>query len=699
MKALYCFLLLMLTITRVFAQDTIVINDNSDFLNNSRADLFHLYSLNSEISFEDFISKKENLKARELKASIENLDFTTGIFFIDFVIVNPSNAPIETILETARPITNIVELRDVTSGKTYLSGDGIPFSQKNIYNSASMLPISVGANSSKRFILKLGSDGEIISLPMIFWSKSAFQEGSNKKQFLVGLFYGIFIFVIIIYLTFYYQLRDSLFLLYSLYVLFSGLLQFSLDGYLHQFIFTNGGYFTQHSVIVVAGLTVFFALMYAQKYLELKGRTKRITTGFALVVIVTIIISLIPGKLYEICYPLINGFSLLGVMYLLFVSVKLRRQEQKISNLFFIGLLTLMIGAVIFILGNFSVIDIPSLTQNSLKFGTLIEIICLSILMAGKYKTLQEEKEEAQKQLLIELSEKNKIVEEANIRLEEDVKARTAEIEEQRILLKEKNDDLVGSIKYAERIQKALLSDEDKFKRILPDSFIFFKPKDIVSGDFYWVEEVEPSDKWPNGLTVYATADCTGHGVPGAFVSIICNNLLKLGKTEESAQSPGTTLDFVNQEINHVLNSNYSGDQIRDGMDIALCAIDTKARKLYFAGAKNGVLIVRNSEIIELKGDRKAIGYSDTSEEEGFKTQEIELIEGDMLYTFSDGYVDQFGGPDQKKFMSKRLKEMCANMSKASVEEQREIVSRTFEEWRNGVEQIDDVLLIGVRIS
>ena len=699
MKTLIYLLLFVGAITNVIAQDTIVVHDNSDFLNRSSADMFHLYSFDNQVSFEHFISNKEGLESRELNASIENLDFTTGTFFIDFVVANPSEKPLELILETARPITNIVELFDVSSKNVALSGDGIPFSKKEIYNSSSMLPISVDPNSSKRYILKLGSDGEIISLPMILWTKSAFQQGSTTRQFLVGLFYGIFIFVIIIYLTFYYQLRDSLFLLYSLYVLFSGLLQFSLDGYLHQFIFTNGGYLTQHSIIVVAGLTVYFALMYAQRYLELKGRTKKITIGFALVVIATVVISLIPGKLYEICYPLINGFSLLGVMYLLIVAVRLRRQDQKVSNLFFIGLLTLMVGAVIFILGNFSVIDIPSLTQNSLKFGTLIEIICLSILMAGKYKTLQEEKEAAQKQLLVELSEKNRIVEEANIRLEEDVKARTAEIEQQRILLKEKNEDLVGSIKYAERIQKALLSDEEKFKRIIPESFIFFKPKDIVSGDFYWIEEIEPTERWQNGLIVYATADCTGHGVPGAFVSIICNNLLKIGKTEKSVQGPGDALDFVNQEINQVLNSNYSGDQIRDGMDIALCAIDPKARKLYFSGAKNGVVIIRDEEIIELKGDRKPIGYSDSTDDTGFSTQETDLKSGDMLFTFSDGYVDQFGGPEQKKFMSKRLKELCVSISKLPVEEQRDIVSNTFEKWKEGVEQIDDVLLIGVRIN
>lgn len=141
-------------------------------------------------------------------------------------------------------------------------------------------------------------------------------------------------------------------------------------------------------------------------------------------------------------------------------------------------------GAIIFILGNFSVIDIPILTQNSLKVGTLIEIICLSILMAGKYKRLQDEKDAVQKQLFIELEEKNKLTEETNIRLEAEVQARTEKIDQQRAQLKEKNDDLLDSIKYAKRIQQALLPPEKQIKKWLPNSFVFYEPKDIVSGDF-----------------------------------------------------------------------------------------------------------------------------------------------------------------------------------------------------------------------
>ncbi len=696
---LLLFILTSLLVQTSLAQDTLYLDPDHGLLNTSITQLFTLYESEEDIDINTFLSNPGKLEKRDLKSSVENLDFTTHTFFIDFVLVNRTNRIQQLVLETARPITNTVDLLDPNGQLIARSGDGVPFSQKNIQSNRSVLPITVEAGNTQRYILKLSSDGEIISLPIIFWEQPVFERQERMQQFFFGIFYGVFIFVIIIYFNFYVLLRDRLFLLYTIYVFCSGSLQFVLDGYGHQYLFRSGGYFTQHQVIIVAGLTVFFALLYAVRYLELNGRMRTITLSFAGLTMLTILLSLIPGKVYELCYPLINGFSFLGVLFLFIVAFRIRRHNPKISRLFLIGLFTLMAGAVIFILGNFSVIDIPALTQNSLKVGTLIEIICLSILMAGKYKTLQEEKEIAQRQLLLELEEKNRIVSETNIRLEEEVKARTKEIEQQRQLLKEKNDDIVASIKYAERIQKAVLSNEQKFKSILPESFVVYQPKDIVSGDFFWIERLSTTDDSPRGLIVYATADCTGHGVPGAFVSIICNNLLKIGKSRSDVNTPGEALDFANDEINRTLNSEYSNESIRDGMDIALCAIDPVNRILHFAGAKNSLYIVRNEELIEIKGDRQGIGYTEQETPQPFTTHTVSLQSGDMLYTFSDGYPDQFGGPDGKKFTTRRLKNLLLSIAKEPLNHQQSTLENSFDIWKDEAEQLDDVLLIGVRID
>lgn len=679
----------------MFAQDTILLS--KERLNHSITDNFSIYESKMPITLENFLTDKEKLPVKLLTNSVANLDFTTSTFFIDFVLISKSDQHL--ILQTAREITNGVVLYNITDSTNVRSGDAIPFDQKTIYSNKSLLPIHIKANTPTRFVLKLTSDGEIISLPMTFWEQKAFQKVEKSGQFKMGVFYGIFIFVIIIYLTFYVQLKDPLFLFYTIYVFFSGSLQFALDGYIHQYVFKSGGYLTQHAILFIAGSAVFFLLHYAMRYLEAKGRMRITILVFITLVASATVLSLIPGIVYEISYPLINGFSLISTIYLFAIGVKTRRvNPSKINSLFLVGLFGLILGAAIFILGNFSIINAPEITQRSLKAGALVEIICLSILMAGKYRALQKEKEEAQQQLLIELEEKNKITEEANIRLEQEVADRTKEIEQQRLLLKEKNDDFVASIKYAERIQKALLSNEDKFKSILPESCIVFKPRDIVSGDFFWIEEIPPVENWPQGLTVYATADCTGHGVPGAFVSIVCNNLLKMGGEHQDVQYPGQALDFVNREINTVLNSQYSNQQIMDGMDVALCAIDKSNNMLYFAGAKNGVYILRNNEILELKADKRGIGYTDHQEDESFTTHQFQLEKNDRLFTFSDGFIDQFGGPKGKKFSSRRLKDLIIQTGNKEIQQQGILLEKALSEWMQNEEQVDDILLIGVQI-
>lgn len=685
-------ILFFLSSTFIFSQDQILLR--KDNLGRSIANQFTIYKSDTDISIEQFLKTKEKLNKTKLTNSVTNLDFTTGTYFIHFNIKTENLKGNSYFLETARPITNIVELQMLNTDNTpiYHTGDAIPFDQKIIDSRNSVLPIFANSMIRKEYVLKLQSDGEIISLPIIFSSPIQYHKLERDKQFESGLFYGIFLFVILIYLTFFLLIKDRLYLIYTLYVVFSGLLQFALDGYIHKYIFTSGGYLTQHSVLFVAGFTVILALTYAKRYLTLEGNLKKTTNIFSILVLISTFASLIPGAIYELCYPLINGFSLLSLVFLIYAGIKTRKESKKISRLFLIGIVSLFGGAVIFILGNFSIIDFPDLTQNSLKAGSMIEIICLSILMASKYKSLQDEKEAAQKQLLIQL-------EQTNTRLEIEVAERTKQIENQKIELKEKNEDFISSIRYAERIQQAILPHEQKMKKLLPDSFVLFKPKDIVSGDFYWAEEIPATNKRNNRLVVYATADCTGHGVPGAFVSILCSNLLRLGKTHPDVNTPGEALDFVNKEINEMLNSEYSEEEIRDGMDVALCAIDFDDQMLYFAGAKNGIYIIRNKEIIEFKGDRKAIGNTISKDHDLYQTHQIPIQNGDLIYSFTDGIVDQFGGEKAKKFMSSRLKELLLSVSDFTMEEQKSEIEDSFIRWKGGLEQIDDVLMIGVRIN
>jgi serine phosphatase RsbU (regulator of sigma subunit) len=692
----------MLSFWAVRAQDTIRFDSLKSNLNTSIADQFSYYiDAEGKWDVHDLVDGAFELGPLiKCENTVQNIDFTTSTYWIHFVLENnTSKRYMNLVLETGRPITNEISLFEVGDNEvtTSVSGDGIPFSAKTVPTSRSIFPVFLPPNSTKEFWLRLSSDGEIISLPMIFWEKNKIEQSIQRSQFNGGLYYGIFLFVILIYFTFYVILKDISFLIYTLYVSSTGFLQFSLDGYTHEFIFTSGGYWTQHFVLLAGGVTGALILLYTKNYLKLSvdyPKINRFMNGLFIAITTVTLLSLIPGVTYELGYPLVNGFSMLGLLSILITSFYVRSKGTAVSILFISGMSVLMLGAIVFILGNFSVINAPDLTRNALKVVTLIEIICLSILMAGKYKTLQEEKEEAQKQLLLEL-------EGINEKLELQVAERTKEIEQKSTELEEKNNDIMASIKYAERIQRAILPSADLFKTWLPSAFVLFKPRDIVSGDFYWMDKVitTPLDGTPGqDLIVYATADCTGHGVPGAFVSIVGDSLLRVGKTRQDVNTPGEVLDFLNEGIYQTFNSQFSKETIRDGMDIALCAIDFEAPKLYFSGAKNPVYIVRNNEVLELKGDKRPIGLVNENDTEKFKNQELDLVKGDIIYTFSDGYADQFGGPKGKKFMYGKLKKLLIEINQESMERQKEILDQRFMDWKGSLEQLDDVLLIGVKI-
>ncbi|MFT5777583.1 MAG: serine phosphatase RsbU (regulator of sigma subunit) [Crocinitomicaceae bacterium] len=248
-----------------------------------------------------------------------------------------------------------------------------------------------------------------------------------------------------------------------------------------------------------------------------------------------------------------------------------------------------------------------------------------------------------------------------------------------------KNKEILDSINYAKRIQTAMLPSDKAFKEYLQDSFILYKPKDIVAGDFYWMEA-------KNGVVLFAVADCTGHGVPGAMVSVVCNNGLNRAVREFALTKPGEILDRTRELV--VREFDRSQTNMQDGMDIALCRIEGMV--LHYSGAYNSLWIIRDHELIELKADKQPIGKSDNAKP--FTTQEFELKKGDSLYAATDGYVDQFGGKDDKKLKSKNFKEFLMTIQGESMQVQKTKIDQKFEAWRGDAEQVDDVCIIGVNI-
>lgn len=251
--------------------------------------------------------------------------------------------------------------------------------------------------------------------------------------------------------------------------------------------------------------------------------------------------------------------------------------------------------------------------------------------------------------------------------------------------LKIKNKETFDSIVYAKRIQKAILPSLNSLQKFFPDSFILYKPKAIVSGDFYWIQ---PFD----GIKLFAVADCTGHGVPGAMVSVICHNALNRAVREYYKTSPA---DILNKTRELILDELSDGNEhVADGMDIVLCSIHYD--KLEYAGAHNPLWIIRNNELIEIKPDKQPIGYF--SHAKPFTNHKFDLQKGDMIYLNTDGFADQFGGKQGKKMKRKYLKNYLLEISNQTLPDQKKSLNKTFEDWKGSFEQIDDVCIMGVKV-
>ncbi|MCX6182653.1 MAG: tetratricopeptide repeat protein [Bacteroidetes bacterium] len=265
-------------------------------------------------------------------------------------------------------------------------------------------------------------------------------------------------------------------------------------------------------------------------------------------------------------------------------------------------------------------------------------------------------------------------------------------IKKQKELVEEKNAEIMSSIRYAQRIQNALLTSDEHWDAISHDHFVYLKPKDVVSGDFYWAHY------FSDNKAIWVAADCTGHGVPGAFMSMLGIGFLNEIVVEDNIVYPNEILDRLRTKIINALRQKGLQHQQMDGMDLALCLWDKNTNKLMYSGANNPLWLMRAGELVEIKPDKQPVGFLLDDTSEPFTIHEIQLQKGDIVYTFTDGYTDQFGGKDGKKFKYKRFRDLLKSIQSKAMYQQKESIEEAFEAWKGEHEQVDDVCIIGVKV-
>ncbi len=347
----------------------------------------------------------------------ENMDFgfTNHNIWVRFELKNDSDEELNYFFETARPITDVAELYIVKADKSvakYSSGDAIPFNQRSFKIRKTIFKISLIPNETQQFYLHVKSDGEQLSMPMVLHSSENILEESSFEQFIFGFFYGILLIAAILYLFFFFAMRDKTFFFYSMYVVFIGLLQFSIDGYFYKFVTPQSGWFSLHAVIIFACFANFFLGCYAQVYLKVKEYSRFINNAFYVMYGLDLLLFLslffVP-KALQYSYPIANVLGLILLLLIIASQFTIYIRTKKTDRFFATGIFFLISGFVIFILKNFSVLPLTFLTENGSKLGTGMEVIFLSLSMANLIRNLKDEREELQTVALQKSEEMNEL--------------------------------------------------------------------------------------------------------------------------------------------------------------------------------------------------------------------------------------------------------------------------------------------------
>ncbi len=679
----------------------------------------------SEWKAEDVIAGKYDEFFKPVTEPIPNINFTTSTYWMKASFTHEGPSAIY-YLECARPITNEVRYYELSEAgeiqRVLTSGDEIAFSERPINHRNILFLLEAEPGEQKQFLVAMRSDGEVINAVLKLWTLEGLSSFTQRENLFLGIYYGLLIFVLVIFGFFTVALKHRIYTYYVSYIFSLLLMQASLDGTAFQNLWPGFPWMANHSVLVFSSISVLLMMIYAAAFLKIQQLPKlygRIYYFLGSIVALCVLTSMFSGFLYEWTFIVINStsfFVLLTIIAGIFIKAS---SGQKVNRFFAIAFVCVLSSGLLFISGNLGLFFNEFLTTNAIKIGSAAEVVFLSLAMAGQYQSVQREKEEAQQEAYHHLETLNSVTQNQNVRLEQQVEERTAEIQEKRKLLEQQNKEIIDSITYAKRIQAAILPSNDFFHSTLDDAFVFYLPKDIVAGDFYWIKRV-------GERVLFAAADCTGHGVPGAMVSVICNSALNRAVREFGLTEPAAILDMTASLVEEAFQQ--SDHDVKDGMDISLGSVgpliksvspsgaaggeaETEHRELHWAGANNPLWIVTERNIPELsenmieangqrlyevKADKQPIGQY--ANRKAYRHHQLRLAKGDVVYLFSDGFPDQFGGEKGKKYKSRPFKHFLLSIQDQSMRTQRETLEQEFKTWQGALEQVDDVCVIGVRI-
>ncbi len=625
--------------------------------------------------------------------------FVTSTYWAKFKVQNNSEFK-KWILEVNYPFFDTIDIyyKKVTEEhfQKRRSGDFFPFDNREIKHRLFNFNFNLEENQEYEFYIRIKTCSSM-SFPLEFSTHDNFTVETHDEQLGFGLYYGIVLIMLFYNAFLLFSLRDRSYLYYIIFILSVGIFQASLNGFTYEYLWPNAVEWHNYSVVLFIRIMILAALFFSIKFLQADFRhPKFYKLGLFFIFLTAFTFAFDLSLAYNTNIKIVTGLSIVVIIYILTLGVLSFIRGFKAARFFLLAWGLFLGGMVLQPLKALGLLPGNFIVNYGSQIGSALEILFLALALADKINTLREEK--------------NKLIKKQKDALEIEVKQRTAEILNQKeelaaqrdnieakskiladtiINLTKSRDKVTQSIRYAKRIQESLILDMSEFNLYVKEKFLLYQPRDIVSGDFYW------SAKVGNKLVV-VSADCTGHGVPGAFVSIVGASLLNQIVKFEKKVVPSeilTRLHFLTTKALHQENDAGSND----GMDLALVVIDMAEQVVHFAGAKNNLFLVKNNELQIFKGNKFPIGGTQYKKAHVYTDHKIAIETGMTLYMTTDGYIDQFGGEDNMKLGRKRFKQLLIEGAHLPMRDQHDFFQSKYKNWKGKQKQIDDVSMVGMR--
>lgn len=681
LRYLYIILLILCysSVTQALHIPKIILNDSAHYAF-KKHQIGFFEDTSTALTIYNFLSPNADIDFVPMNTIKENRGFSSSAFWLKIDIKNDGYNTHFYYFTIEYPLLNDVrffKVQDSVIKDVVITGENFPYNSRQIQDRFFIFKLEIPGNTEASYYIRVFNIGEATRLPITMTSINDSTGMHARNDFFSSIYYGYILFSIIFLLFMYFEFRRLHFLFLALYTFCMALFLFIVDGYAFQFLWPNFTYISNISIIFFAILSGISLLVFTNIFLETHQTIKKISRVLYAIASLVFIWNLFPYPYNYHSFISANVFTVIVVCFIGGLAIYKYSKQKSHFNILFILSLTFIITMVfVYVLRNFAIIDIPFISSNSIKLGLAGQITLLSVATITQFREF--------------FQKSNKFLEEMIQKRTVLISTQNSQLQEQNKKIAQQYKEIKQSMTYAKRLQNAILPNKYKFSSVFKDHLILYKPRDIVSGDFYWIAEKRKK-------TYIVTADCTGHGIPGAFLSMLGISFLNQIVSKNHDISPHDILHKLGLLFSETIN-NHEDHMTRDSMDISVCLLDHTTKVMEYAGAYNPIYIVRNQELYELTVDKCSLQKDYAAEMPKFTNKAFTLQESDRVYMFTDGYADQFGGEMNKRFSKRRFKQLLVQSSNLSMLEQKTMLETTHDNWKGKHEQVDDMLILGFEI-